>query len=103
MNHNIKIKMAKISDAEKLLEIYAPYVTDTAVTFEYEVPLISEFADRIAHTLQKYPYLAAEYNGEIIGYAYASVFKPRAAYNRSCEVSIYIGKPFRRAGIGRAL
>ena len=103
MNDNMKIRMAKISDAEKLLEVYAPYVTNTAVTFEYEVPSISEFADRIARILQKYPYLAAECNGEIIGYAYASAFNPRIAYDRSCEVSIYINQTFHRAGTGRAL
>lgn len=98
-----KIRMAVISDSEKLLEIYAPYVENTAITFEYIVPSISEFADRIKNTLKKYPYLIAEYSGEIIGYAYASVFNPRAAYNRSCEVSIYINSSFHKMGVGRAL
>ena len=99
----VKIRLANTADCEKLLDIYAPYVTGTAITFEYDVPSAEEFADRIKHVQQKYPYLAAEHNGEIIGYAYAGAFKTRAAYSRSCELSIYINKSLRKAGTGRAL
>ena len=56
---NTKIRTAKEEDAERLLEIYAPYVTDTAITFEYEVPTVDEFRQRIRNTLKKYPYLRA--------------------------------------------
>lgn len=78
----IIIRTAKEEDAERLLEIYAPYVTDTAITFEYEVPTIDEFQQRINNTLKKYPYLVAEdENGNVMGYAYASAFKGRAAYD----------------------
>ena len=67
----IKISVAGPQDAEELLEIYAPYVRDTAVSFEYTVPSPEEFRQRIIHTLEKYPYLKAEKDGEVVGYAYA--------------------------------
>ncbi len=97
------IRKAKISDAEELLGIYAPYVTDTAVTFEYKVPSAENFSDRIYNTLKKYPYYVAESNGEILGYAYAGPFKTRAAYDWTAEASIYVKKESRRSGIGRLL
>lgn len=60
METEIKIRMANTEDAEALLEIYAPYVRETAITFEYEVPTVEEFAERIRRTLRRYPYLVAE-------------------------------------------
>lgn len=74
MMENITIRPATESDAEEILNIYAPYVTDTAITFEYDVPTLEEFTGRIRHTLEKYPYLVAVKDGEIIGYAYAGAF-----------------------------
>ncbi|MCR4779047.1 MAG: GNAT family N-acetyltransferase, partial [Lachnospiraceae bacterium] len=79
----MNIRSATKEDAARLLEIYAYYVTNTAITFEYEVPSLSEFEGRIENTLKKYPYLVIEDNGIIYGYAYAGVFKGRAAYDRS--------------------
>ena len=76
----LRIRAAAVEDAAELLEIYKPYVEHTAITFEYEVPSVKEFAARITKTLQKYPYLVAEYEGRLIGYAYAGAFKERAAY-----------------------
>ena len=73
------VRIARGEDAEKLLAIYAPYVENTAITFEYEVPSIEEFRERIEHTLSRYPYLVAERGGEIMGYGYASAFKTRGA------------------------
>ena len=84
------MRIARGEDAEKLLEIYAPYVENTAITFEYDVPSIEEFRERIEHTLSRYPYLVAERDGEIMGYAYASAFKARAAYAWAVGTSIYI-------------
>ena len=63
----ITIRQATEADAEELLKIYAPYVTDTAITFEYEVPTLEEFIGRIRHTLQKYPYLVAVEESEMTG------------------------------------
>lgn len=99
----ISIRIATEDDAEELLAIYAPYVEQTAITFEYDVPSEDEFRKRISHTLEKYPYLVAEENGKIAGYAYAGPFKERAAYDWSVETSIYVDMTKKRKGIGRLL
>ena len=101
--NDLTIRTATVADAPCLLEIYAPYVRGTAITFEYDVPDETEFASRIAGVLSKYPYLVAEKDGRIVGYAYASGFKGRAAYEWSVETSIYVERGLRRSGIGRAL
>lgn len=101
--NNIRIRTAEPEDAAELLEIYAPYVRETAVTYEYTVPSREEFASRIRRTMEKYPYLVAEQDGEILGYAYAGAFHPRAAYAWDAEMSIYIKKDRKRSGIGKAL
>lgn len=100
---SIWIRAAGIQDAETLLHIYAPYVKNTAITFEYKVPSTGEFRDRIRHTLKKYPYLIAETDGELVGYAYASAFHERAAYNWAAEVSIYVKQERKGFGIGGRL
>ena len=103
LKKEIVIRVAALDDAEELLKIYAPYVRETAITFEYEVPSPEEFRERIAHTLEKYPYLVAEHDGKIVGYAYVSPFKERAAYAWAVETSIYVRREGRRQGVGRAL
>ena len=100
---NIVIRSASVNDAEALLNIYAYYVENTAITFEYKVPTVEEFQQRIANTLKKYPYLVAEKEGTILGYAYAGVFKDRAAYDWSAEVTIYLSHNATKCGIGRKL
>lgn len=100
---DIIIRAVSEEDAPRLLEIYAPYVRDTAITFELDVPSPGEFSSRVSRTLEKYPYLAAERGGRIIGYAYAGAFHPRAAYAWCAEVSIYVDVSERRTGAGRAL
>ena len=160
----IKLRLATPQDAEALPEIYAPYVKQTAISFEYDVPGAAEFAERIEQTLQRYPYLlayvsdkatfannerdenfkisasaagaeseispadearnrassAAKQNsanlivaakqsgvnlkhGQILGYAYASAFKERAAYDWSAESSVYVSRNAHAFGIGRLL
>ena len=92
------------ADAAELLAIYAPYVRDTAISFEYEVPSLSAFRQRIETISARFPYLkAVDAQGHILGYAYASSFKSRKAYDWSVELSIYIRQDKRRAGLGRAL
>ena len=86
----IKIRTAKVEDAEKLLDIYSYYVKKTAVTFEYEVPSVEEFQERIRHISSHYPYLIAEEEGEIIGYSYADRLRPRAAFGWDVEMTIYL-------------
>ena len=101
--HDIRIRVASVDDAEALLAIYAPYVVKTAITFEYEVPSLDEFRGRICHTLQKYPYLVAEEKGKILGYAYVGPFHDRAAYDWAVETSIYVDENLRRSGVGGKL
>lgn len=103
MENVITIRMAAEADAEEILRIYAPYVTDTAVTFEYEVPSTEEFAERIRRTLTKYPYIVAVEDKIITGYAYASAFKARAAYDWAVETTVYVKRDRRGRGTGRAL
>ena len=102
-NTSITIRMANPADAQALLNIYAPYVINTAITFEYDVPSVEEFASRIAHSLEKYPYLIAEEGGNILGYAYASPFHDRPAYDWAVETSIYVDQNIKHRGIGRKL
>ena len=99
----VELRTANLSDAPRLLEIYAPYVTDTAITFEYDVPAVEEFRERMERTLEKYPYIVAVRDGRIIGYAYASAFAERAAYGWSVELSIYVDMKERHSGAGRKL
>lgn len=100
---DISIRVATPEDAEELLAIYAPYVENTAITFEYTVPSVAEFRQRIENTLNNYPYLVAVSQGEIVGYAYAGEFKAREAYAYSVETSVYVKQGMTRGGIGREL
>lgn len=97
------IHCVKPEDCEELLSIYAPYVLNTAITFEYEVPSKEEFAERIKNIKEKYPYLVARINGKIAGYAYAGCFKDRSAYDWAVETTIYIDGEHKRTGIGKRL
>lgn len=101
--NDVIILAASPGDAEKLLEIYRPYVEKTAITFEYEVPSVEEFQGRIDRTLRRYPYLVAEAGGQILGYAYTGPFVGRAAYDWAAEVSIYLREDCRGMGLGKRL
>lgn len=103
MSSSIKIRLASEDDAEELLKIYEPYVRKTAVTFEYDVPSVEEFRTRIKNVLVKFPYLIAEENSVILGYAYVGIFKNRPAYDWDVESSIYVRTDMRRNGVGRLL
>jgi phosphinothricin acetyltransferase len=99
----IEICSVTPDDAERLLEIYSYYVKNTAISFEYEVPSLEEFRQRIVNISKKYPYICAIVDGTIIGYAYAGVFHEREAYRHSVELSIYVDLERRRGGCGRSL
>ena len=103
MTNQINIRSALVKDAEELLNIYAYYVENTAITFEYDVPALEEFTQRIENTLKKYPYLVVEKDREILGYAYAGVFKDRAAYDWSAETTIYLKHDAVKCRFGRIL
>lgn len=99
----LKIRTAVITDAEAIQSIYAPIVLNTAISFEETPPSVEEIAQRIATTLQTYPYLVAEEDGEIKGYAYASQHRARAAYRWAVDVTVYVAESARRQGVGREL
>lgn len=99
----IEIHEAKEADAAALLAIYTPYVEHTAITFEYEVPTLEEFAERIRQTKTKYPYLVAKQDGKVLGYAYAGQFHAREAYAWAVETSIYVDESCKHMGIGGTL
>ena len=99
----ITIRSATQSDAPAIHAIYAPYVENTAISFEESPPTIGEMAKRIEATLQNYPYLVAERDDEIIGYAYAGPQAVRSAYRYSVEVTVYVAERAHRTGVGRAL
>jgi L-amino acid N-acyltransferase YncA len=98
-----RIRDASPDDAAACAAVYAPYVTDTAITFEYEPPSTAEMARRIAAAQRLHAWLVLEDDGRIVGYAYAGPVKERAAYRWSCEVSVYLEQGRRRSGGGRAL
>ena len=100
---SLRIETARLKWAEQLLAIYAPYVTDTSITFEYEVPTVETFKERIMTTLERYPYLVALIDDVPVGYAYASCFKIRAAYDWAVETSVYVRQDLHGQGIGKAL
>ena len=100
---NCIIRTATVEDAEALLNIYAYYVTDTVISFEYDVPTVEEFRRRIEKTTQKYPYFVIEKEGKLLGYAYAGPFVGRAAYQWCAELTIYLQKDAKRCGYGRML
>ena len=96
----MKVRPALAPDAHACAAIYAPYVTDTAVSFEEEPPSADAMADRIAAA---HDWLVLEDAGRVVGYAYADTFHTRAAYRWACEVSVYLEPGFSRRGGGRAL
>ncbi len=99
----MQIRQAVTADAPRLAEIYAYYTENTAISFEYTAPSAAEFKERMANIIGKYPYLVAEEDGIIIGYAYAHPFIERAAYRYSCEVTIYLDRCYCKRGCGKAL
>ncbi len=99
----MRIRLAAEDDAFGILSIYAPYITNTSFTFETEVPAEYEFKERIKKYLLKYPWLVCEADGQVAGYAYASQYRERTAYQWSAECSVYIHDDFQRQGIAQAL
>lgn len=97
------IRAAKLTDTPAILAIYAPFVTHSAITFEYIVPTVSEFTERIQIIQEQFPFLVAESDGRVLGYAYASRHRDRTAYQWSVETSVYVHPDGQRQGIARQL
>lgn len=103
MHNNYNIRLITPADAEAALAVYAPYVLHTANTFEYEIPSADDFRKKIEKITAQYPWLVCEYDGEIVGYAYGSTHRERAAYQWSPESTVYISDKHHRKGIARIL
>lgn len=103
MESQVTLRFAVPDDAAAIRSIYEPYVLNTAVTSEYYVPTEEEFRARITRTRERYPYIVAVKDGQIIGYIYASPLSPRHAYSWAAETSIYIRQNVRRTGAGSRL
>ena len=99
----VHFRRATEEDVVSILAIYAPYVTDSAITFEYDVPSEEEFRQRIRTISAEYPYFVCESDGQIIGYAYAHRHMERAAYQWNAEISIYIRQGFTGKGLGKTM
>lgn len=98
---NIRTPLA--SDMQAMLNLYAPYILDTVISFEIEVPTLKQFCQRVQDVMSQYPWYVFEIEGKIAGFAYASQHKYRAAYQWCAESSIYLDPSFHGQGIGKKL
>lgn len=99
-----QIRSAVMTDAERILEIYSPYIFQAATSFEEVPPGIDKMKARISNALEKHSWIVAmDSSANVIGYAYGSRHRDRIAYRWACEVAIYVDKKFQRQGIGNAL
>jgi L-amino acid N-acyltransferase YncA len=98
-----QIRAADVSDAAVIADIYAPYVIDTAISFELTPPTTQEVADRLRAASSKYPWLVALEDDQVVAYAYATSHHPREAYRWSVNVSVYVHRDHHRRGYGRRL
>lgn len=103
MKESISIRMMTDADIAVALAVYAPYIEETAISFEYEVPTLEEFAQRVGTITKQYPWLVYEEDGKVIGYAYGMTHRTRTAYQWSVEVAIYVAKDYRGRGVGKRL
>ena len=103
MSDDRSVRPAEVADAAELLAIYAPFVTETAISYELEPPTVTEFAARIERTLATDPWLVAYRGGRIVGYTYSSPFRSRAAYSTTRESTVYVPPDHHRSGVGRQL
>jgi phosphinothricin acetyltransferase len=101
--HARRVRLATSADAAACAAIYAPYVQDTAISFELEPPTAAAMAERIAAALRTHAWFVLEHDGVVVGYAYGATLHARAAYRWSCEVSVYVERGMRGTGAGRAL
>ena len=99
----IKLRLAKLEDAQDILDIYIPYINDSNVTFEYTAPSLNDFENRMKIIMENYPYIVAVCNEKIVGYAYAHKHMERAAYQWNVETSIYVKADLKHQGIGTLL
>lgn len=99
----MNLQLIQEEDISEVLNIYAPYVKNTAITYEYDVPSPKTFSERVHHYTEQYPWIVAKEQGKIEGYAYASVYRSREAYQWGCELSVYLCPEARGKRLGKRL
>ena len=99
----MRVRDATVHDAAAVQAIYAPTVTGSVISFEETAPSVEEMAGRIEAYGRDYPYLVAERDGRVIGYAYGGRHSVRAAYRWSADVTVYVDEAARGGGVGRVL
>lgn len=97
------LQLIKEEDISEVLEIYTPYVQNTPITFECDIPSLENFSDRVHHYTEQYPWIVAKDHGKIVGYAYASTYRSREAYQWCCELSVYLRPQAQGMDLGRTL
>lgn len=97
------IRLARPEDAAAIRSIYAPFVESTPISFEETPPTVSEVATRLEKTLETYPWLVCELEGEVVGYAKAGPLRSMAAYQWTVELSVYVDTAARRSGVASGL
>ena len=97
------VRRARHEDAERCLRIYSPYVRDTVISLEEDPPSLTEMQERLAGSLETHDWLVLDGPHGVVGFAYGSQYRSRAAYRWACEVSVYVDAGRQRAGVGRLL
>ncbi|MDD3222253.1 MAG: N-acetyltransferase family protein [Clostridia bacterium] len=97
------LQLIKEEDIAEVLEIYTPYILNTCITYEYDVPSLESFSERVNHYTEQYPWIVAKDHGKIVGYAYASTYRGREAYQWCCELSVYLRSEYQGIDLGRTL
>ena len=99
----MRIRLAQPSDLQAIYEIYCPYILETTIPFETELPSFAQFQDRFQAIIEEYPWLVVEDGHEVIGYAYASRAFERAAYDWCCDLAVYFRKGVSHHGMAAVL
>ena len=103
MDAQPQIRLIRDTDYAGALAVYAPYVLHTAITFEYEVPTLDVFTERLSIIARHYPVLICEVDGKIVAYCYGSVHRVKTAYQWSVESTIYMAEEYHHKGIAAIL
>ena len=97
------IRPIKISDAQAVCDIYNYYIENTVISFEYEKVSLDDMQARISSTIDKYPWLVYEEQGEVVAFVYASLWKTRKAYQHTLESTVYASHKMKTKGVGTKL
>ncbi|MCL1880197.1 MAG: N-acetyltransferase family protein [Actinomycetia bacterium] len=103
LNEQLGIRLATADDSQRILDIYRPYVVDTAITFVSSIPSAADIALKMQQVQKRYPYLVCTLEDRVVGFAYADEVRPHDAYRWNAELAIYLDGEYHRRGIATAL